>query len=80
MGGVLPKLTDGTSWGYVLLGAGFAALSVGVFIEGWRRQREIYSALDDNVELPTGINSIAALSIAGGLLAVGTLVLLITEI
>lgn len=80
VGGVLPKLTDQASWGYVALGAGFAALAVGIFVEGWRRQREIYSALDDDVDLPTGINSIAVLSIAGGVLALATLVLLISEI
>lgn len=80
VGGVLPKLTDQESWAYVALGAGFAALAVGIFIEGWRRQREIYSALDDDVNLPTGIKSIAVLSIAGGVLALATLALLISEI
>ncbi len=81
VGGILPKLAEtGSSWGYVVLGAAFGLLSVGVFIEGWRRQREIYSALDDNVELPTGLNSIAVLTIAGGVLAVATVVLLFTEL
>lgn len=80
VGGVLPKLTDEASWGYVVLGSGFALLAVGVFIEGWRRQREIYSALEDNVDLPTGINSIAVLTVAGGVLALATLVLLFTEL
>lgn len=80
VGGVLPKLTDESSWGYVALGAGFAALAVGIFVEGWRRQKEIYSALDDNMDLPTGINSIAVLSIAGGVLAIATLALLVSEL
>lgn len=80
VGGVLPKLTDQESWGYVALGAGFALLAVGIFVEGWRRQREIYSALDDDADLPTGINSIAILSVAGGLLSLATLVLLASEL
>lgn len=80
VGGVLPKLSDQSSWGYVALGAGFAMLAVAIFVEGWRRQREIYSALEENADLPTGINSIAVLSVAGGLLALATLVLLMTEL
>jgi putative membrane protein len=80
VGAVLPKLTDTSSWGYVVLGAGYAALAVAVFFEGWSRQREIYKAIAVDGDVPTGINAIAALTIAGGLLALGTLVLLFTEI
>lgn len=80
VGGILPKLTDESSWGFVALGAGFAALAVAVFVEGWRRQREIYRALANDENLPTGIDSIAALSVAGGVLAVATLVLIFTEL
>lgn len=80
VGGVLPNLTDSSSWGYVALGAGFGLLAVGVFVEGWRRQREIYSALEDNVDLPTGLNSIAVLTISGGVLAVATVVMLFAEL
>jgi putative membrane protein len=80
VGAVLPKLADNSSWGYVVLGAGYAALAVGVFVEGWRRQREIYSAIATDDDVPTGINAIITLTIAGGLLALGTMVMLFTEI
>jgi putative membrane protein len=78
VGGVLPKLADTASWGYVVLGAGYAALAVGVFVEGWRRQREIYQAIETDSDVPTGLHAIAALSIAGGVLALATLGLLFT--
>lgn len=80
VGAVLPKLTDSTSWGFVVLGAGYAALAVAIFAEGWRRQREIYSALAVDDDVPTGIHAIAALTVAGGVLALGTLALLFTEL
>ena len=80
VGAVIPKLTNQTSWGYAVLGAGYASLAVGIFFEGWRRQREIYSALETDSDLPTGLSAIVALTIAGGLLALCTLVLLFTEI
>ena len=55
-----------------MLGAGYAALAVAMFVEGWRRQREIYSAIAVDADVPTGIHAIAALTIAGGVLALGT--------
>jgi uncharacterized membrane protein YidH (DUF202 family) len=79
VGGVLPKLADTTSWGYVALGAGYAVLALGVFVEGWRRQREIYRAIETDSDVPTGLNVIAGLSIAGGVLAMGTVLLLFFE-
>lgn len=79
VGGVLPKLADTTSWGYVALGAGYALLALGVFIEGWRRQREIYRAIATDSDVPTGLNVIAGLSVAGGVLAMATVALLFAE-
>lgn len=79
VGGVVPKLTNESSWGYVALGAGFAVLAAGVFGVGWQRQREIYNALEEDHDLPTGLRSIHVLTIAGGVLALATLVLLIAE-
>jgi putative membrane protein len=85
VGAVLPKLAENSSgdtatWGYVVLGAGYAALAVGIFVEGWRRQREIYAAIEKDDDVPTGLHAIAALSIAGGVLALATLALLFTEL
>jgi uncharacterized membrane protein YidH (DUF202 family) len=80
VGGVLPKLADTTSWAYVVLGVGYAMLALGVFVEGWRRQREIYRAIENDNDVPTGLHAIAALSIAGGVLAMGTVLLLFIEL
>jgi putative membrane protein len=80
VGAVLPKLTDSSSWGFAALGAGYAVLAVAMFVEGWRRQRDIYRAIAVDDDVPTGIHAIAALTVAGGILAVATLVLLFTEI
>lgn len=76
----MPKLTDSSSWGFAALGAGYAVLAVAMFIEGWRRQRDIYRAIAVDDDVPTGIHAIAALTVAGGVLALATLVLLFTEI
>jgi len=80
VGAVLPKLTDSSSWGFVALGAGYAALAVAMFVEGWRRQRDIYKAIAVNDDVPTGIHAIAALTVSGGVLALATLALLFSEI
>lgn len=80
VGAVLPKLADSSSWGFVVLGAAYAALAVAMFVEGWRRQRDIYKAIAVDADVPTGIHAIAGLTVAGGVLALATLVLLFTEI
>jgi putative membrane protein len=79
VGAILPKLIEGTVWGFVVLGCGYAVLAVAVFVTGWRRQHVIYEAIKTDDDVPTGINVIGALSIAGGILALGTLVLLLVE-
>jgi putative membrane protein len=80
VGAVVPKLTDQAEWGYAVLGAGYAALAVGIFFEGFRRQKEIYSALDTDEDLPTGLRAIITLTVSGGVLAFVTLVLLFAEL
>lgn len=79
VGGIIPRLVEGSVWMYVTLGSGFALLALGVFVEGWHRQKQIYRALADNSDVPTGINAIAMLSVAGGVLALATLIVIIVE-
>lgn len=79
VGGIIPRLVEGSVWLYVLLGAGFALLAVAVFVEGWYRQKQIYAALASDGDVPTGISAITALSIAGGVLALATLIVIIIE-
>lgn len=79
IGGIVPRLVDGTVWAYVALGVGFALLAVVVFVEGWFRQHKIYTALERNEPVPTGMRTISMLSLAGTLLALATMILLIFE-
>lgn len=79
VGGIIPRLVEGSVWMYVTLGSGFALLALGVFIEGWHRQKQIYRALRDDSDVPTGISAIATLSVAGGVLALATLIVIIVE-
>jgi putative membrane protein len=83
VGGVLPKLDasdDTSSTGYIVLGAAYGLLSVAIFVLGWRRQREVASALRNNDDLPSDMRDVALLTSVAGLLALATVALLFLEL
>jgi putative membrane protein len=77
VGAFIPELIDGSSWPYMLLGVGYALLAVSMFVLGELRKRAVDRALDEGgyAALP-GAWTIA-LSGAGGVLALATLLIVV---
>jgi putative membrane protein len=72
VGGVVPQLVDGSHTPYVVLGAGYAALAIAVFVGAGRRQARLVEALDDGGYEPVSSGWVLGLTAAGALLALGT--------
>jgi putative membrane protein len=79
VGGVVPELVDGGRTPYVVLGIGYAVLSAVVLIGGWRRHRRVQTALARGGYEDVPARWIAGLTIAGAVLAIGTLAVIVTE-
>jgi putative membrane protein len=77
VGGVVPELVDGTRAPYVILGVGYAALSAAVMVAGWRRHGRVQSALARGGYEDVPARWIAGLTIAGAVLAIGTLAVIV---
>jgi putative membrane protein len=79
VGGVVPQLVDGSRTPFILLGAGFAALAMVVFAGAGIRQVRVERALDRGGYDPLPISWVVGLTLAGGVLALATLVVVIVE-
>ena len=79
VGGVVPELVNGTRTPYVILGIGYAALSAAVFLGGWRRHERVQKALVRGEYEDVPAHWIAGLTIAGAVLAIGTLAVILVE-
>lgn len=80
VGGVIPRLVEGGRWGFIVLGFGYAALAAGIFAYSIFRYRKINWALSHDADVPSGFLHMAIMASIGGLLAIGTLVLITLEI
>ena len=74
VGAFAPDLIEGSKWPYVILGIGYAGLAVSMFVMGEVRKRAVDRALDD---APLPGTWTVALSGAGGVLAIVTLLVVI---
>src|SRR5688572_508803 len=79
VGGVVPELVDSGRAPYVMLGIGYAALSAAVLLAGWQRHRRVQSALARGEYEDIPGRWIAGLTIAGAVLAIGTLAVIVAE-
>ena len=77
VGRVTPELVGGSHIPYVLLGAGYAVLAVGVFVAGARRHRDLSDALERGDYAGVGSAWVLGLTLAAVLLALGTLAVVI---
>ena len=77
VGGVVPELVDGGRAPYVILGVGYAALSAAVLVAGWQRYQQVQRALARGEYTDVAAGWIAGLTIAGALLAIGTLAVIL---
>jgi putative membrane protein len=79
VGRVAPELLDVAPWPYVVLGVGYAGLSVGLLVTGARRQRDLQWALDRGSQAPLSFRLVALFTVGGVLLALTTVVLVIAQ-
>jgi putative membrane protein len=77
VGGLVPQLVEGAGWPFILLGVGYAVLAVAMFAAGELRKRSVDEALDEGRYAPLPAVWTMALSGAGGVLAVATLLVVI---
>ena len=80
VGRVAPEVSDVTRWPYEVVGAGFGVLGLVFLWIGYRRERQVESALDRSAFAPMGRGLPLALLAAGLVLgAATTLVILVAR-
>ena len=79
VGRLAPELLDVAAWPYVLLGCGYASLSVGLLIVGAQRQRELEHALQTGDHVPLRFRTVGLFTVGGVALALITVVLVIAQ-
>ena len=79
VGRLAPELLDVAPWPYVVIGAGYAALAVGLLVTGAARQRELQRALDDDAPAPLSFRLVTVFTVGGVVLALTTIVLVVAQ-
>ena len=79
VGRLAPELLDVAPWPYVVLGAGYAGLAVGLLVIGALRQRDLQRALDRGSQAPLNFRLVALFTVGGVLLALTTVVLVVAQ-
>ena len=79
VGRLAPELLDVAPWPYVVLGAGYAGLAVGLLVMGALRQRELQRALDGGETAPLNFRLVALFTVGGVVLALTTMVLVVAQ-
>lgn len=72
VGGVIPRLVEGSRWPFVAIGIGYAILTIAVFWMGLRRYREIEDAIEHGNDLTSSATSLTWLTLGGAFLALAT--------
>ncbi len=79
VGRLAPELLDVAPWPYVVLGAGYAALAIGLLVMGALRQRDLRRALDGGSPAPLSFRLVTLFTVGGVLLALTTIVLVVAQ-
>jgi putative membrane protein len=79
VGRLAPELLGVTSWPYVVLGMGYAALAVGMLLMGARRQHELSGAVDRDLPAPLSFRVVAVFTLGGVVLVITTMVLVVAQ-
>jgi putative membrane protein len=79
VGRLAPELLAVSSWPYVLLGCGYAALAVGLLVVGAQRQRDLERAHTSGAHVPLRFRTVGVFTVGGVALAVLTVVLVIAQ-
>ena len=80
VGRLAPELLDVAAWPYVLLGAGYAGIAVGLLLVGARRQRDLEHALRTGGHMPLQFRTVGVFTAGGIALAFLTIVLVIAQL
>jgi putative membrane protein len=78
VGRIVPGIAKTTAWPYELLGAGYGALAVAFLVLAYARTREVERALGSGSFAPLSQRVMVGLAAGGIVLAVATVVVLIT--
>lgn len=76
-GKIVPGITGGTRWPWVILGVFYAALGVGFIAYGFQRHREVDEAIARGEFARPDPRAVLALTVVGAVLGVLTVVLVI---
>lgn len=79
VGRLAPELLDVAPWPYVVLGAGYAGLAVGMLVIGAGRQRDLQQAIERGSQAPLSFRLITLFTVGGVLLALTTVVLVVAQ-
>ena len=79
VGGVVPELVDEGRTAYIVLGCGYALLAAIVFAGAAVRRRQVERALEEGDWNGLGERGALALSLLATALALGTLVVILTQ-
>jgi putative membrane protein len=79
VGRLAPELLDVAPWPYIVLGAAYAALAIGLLVTGAARQRDLQQALESDVPAPLSLRLVTVFTIGGVMLALTTVVLVIAQ-
>jgi uncharacterized membrane protein YidH (DUF202 family) len=79
VGRLAPELLDVAPWPYIVLGAGYGALAIGLLLTGAARQRELQRALDSDAPAPLSFRLVAVFTAGGVVLALTTIVLVVAQ-
>lgn len=77
VGGVIPRLVEGSRWPFIVLGVGYALLALGVFVMGLARFREIESAIEHGDDVSSGATPLLWLTGFGAFLSIATILAMI---
>jgi putative membrane protein len=79
VGALLPELSEGSRWPFVVLGVGFAILAVLFIGYGVRRYQEVERALARGDFAPLDVRVAAILGLLGVVLAILTMIAVVVE-
>ena len=78
-GKLVPEVAGGTQWPYEVIGVGFAVLGIFFIAYGFERQRSVEAALRRGEYAPVEPGIAVAITVAGLLLGIATVLVLIFE-
>jgi putative membrane protein len=79
VGRLAPELLGVAPWPYVVLGAGYGLLAIGLLLAGAHRMRQLDEAVRSGEQVPLQFSLVAVFTGTGVVLALTTIVLVIAQ-